>query len=211
MVRVEEQNKETIAGEALDSEAVDGVETGASSGKGDSEESSVIIAKKDAEIAQLKEQVLRGRADFDNFRKRCVKNEELNKKLAVRDFAIDIITIHDNLIRASDAALHIKDGESLDQAHRAYVEGVIMISKSIENVLGKNGIEEIDSLNCPFNPVYHEAIEFDTSADVSDDTVTKVHQKGFKIDTFVIRTAKVKVTKPEKRSEQPAQKENNED
>ncbi len=207
MVQTDEKSKETIAGEqevskeALDATNVTNGEKADSSNAENAGDVNDMIAKKDGEIALLKEQILRSRADFDNFRKRCIKNEEMNRKLAVKDFAVDIININDNLIRASEAALKIAEGQSLDQAHKSYVDGVMMISKSIEQSLSKNGVEEIDALNCPFNPVFHEAIEFDTSSDVSDDTVTMVHQKGFKIDTFVIRTAKVKVTKPEKKAE----------
>jgi molecular chaperone GrpE len=164
-----------------------------------------MILRKDTEISQLKEQLLRSRADFDNFRKRCIKNEELNKRLAVKEFAVDIITINDNLIRASEAALHIDEGDTLDHAHKSYVEGVMLISKSIEQSLEKHGVEEIASLNCPFNPVYHEAVEFDTSEAIDSDMVTKVYQKGFKIDAMVIRTAKVKVSKPAKKTESDEQ------
>jgi molecular chaperone GrpE len=166
-----------------------------------------MISKKDAEITQLKELLLRSRADFDNFRKRCIKNEDMNKKLAVKDFALDIITINDNLIRASEVALHIDEGDTLEHAHKSYVEGVMMISKSIEQSLGKNGVEEIDSFNCPFNPVFHEAIEFDTSEGIDSDMVSKVYQKGFKIDAMVIRTAKVKVSKPAKKQNSTEQNE----
>lgn len=201
MVQTDEKSKETIAGEQEVSKETVNAEKAESSNNENAGEVNDMIAKKDGEIALLKEQILRSRADFDNFRKRCIKTEEMNRKLAVKDFAVDIIDINDNLIRASEAALKIAEGQSLDQAHKSYVDGVMMISKSIEQSLAKNGVEEIDALNCPFNPVFHEAIEFDTSSDVSDDTVTKVHQKGFKIDTFVIRTAKVKVTKPEKKAD----------
>ena len=156
------------------------------------------LKKKDEEISQLKDQILRSRADFDNFRKRCMKTEELNKKLAVKDFAVDIIKINDDLIRASEAAAQFREGETLEQAHKSYVDGVMIISKSIENALKCNGVSEIDSLGCPFNPFFHEAVEFDTSEDVECDTVTRVYQKGFIVDQMVIRTAKVKVTKPGK-------------
>jgi molecular chaperone GrpE len=161
-----------------------------------------ILKSKDIEIAQLKEQVLRGRADFDNFRKRCLKNDELNRKLAVKEFALDMITINDNLIRASDAALVIEEGANIDQAHRAYVDGVYLISKNIEQALNKHGVEEIEALNTPFNPIFHEAIEYDTSNEVEDDIVTKVYQKGFKIDSMVIRNARVKVTKAARKNDE---------
>jgi molecular chaperone GrpE len=201
MVHTEEKSRDTMVDEKNQTEeSVEEMKTESKS-ENTSEAVSSEMAKKDGEIALLKEQILRSRADFDNFRKRCIKTEEMNRKLAVKDFAVDVITINDNLIRASEAALQIAEGQSLDQAHKSYVDGIMMISKSIEQALAKHGVEEIDSMNCPFNPMFHEAIEFDTSSDVVDDTVTRVHQKGFKIDTFVVRTAKVKVTKPEKKTE----------
>jgi molecular chaperone GrpE len=189
----EEKDSQESAEETAGAEASDTAQNGADE----------IIAKKDGEIAQLKEAVLRSRADFDNFRKRCIKTEEINKKLAVKDMALDILTINDNLIRASEAALHIGE-DTLEHAHKAFVDGVVMISKSLEQSLLRHGVEEIEAQNCPFNPVFHEAIEFDVSEDVEYDTVTRVHQKGFKIDAMVIRTAKVKVSKPGKKTETPA-------
>ena len=108
---------------------------------------------------------------------------------------MDIININDDLIRASEAAVQIADGDNLEHAHKVYVDGVMLISRNIIQSLAKNGVEEIESLNMPFNPEVHEAIEFDTSDQVTEDTVTRVHQKGFRIDQFIIRTSKVKVTK----------------
>lgn len=155
-----------------------------------------IIEKKDKEIISLKELLMRRQADFENYKKRSLKDTELNKKLAIKNIALDIMDVHDNLLRASEAAQNIPQGDSLEKAHESYVQGVVMISKNIETVLEKYGIEEIEAIDIPFNPEYHEAVEFDMSEDVDCDTVTRVHQKGFRLDNFVIRTSKVKVTKP---------------
>jgi molecular chaperone GrpE len=170
-----------------------------------------LVKKKDEEIAQLKDQLLRSRADFDNFRKRCVKTDELNKKLAVKTFALDVIQIHDDLIRASEAAMTIPEGASLEDAHKSYVSGVMMISKNIESALGKHGVTEVESMNAPFNPNVHEAVAFDTSDDVSEDTVTKVFLKGFSIDQMVIRPAKVMVSKPGKKADSEGSSDDSED
>lgn len=159
------------------------------------------MRKKDEEIALLKDQLLRARADFDNYRKRCARDQDMNKKLAVKDFAIDVIGIHDDLIRASEAAMVLPEGDTLEHAHKAYVDGVMLISKSIDSALQKNGITEIPSLNEPFDPNHHEAVAFDTNETVQSDTVTKVFQKGFTIDKMVIRTAKVMVSKPGKKAD----------
>lgn len=154
------------------------------------------LKKKDEEIASLKELMLRRQADFENFKKRTVKQEENNKKHLIRGIALDIIEINDNLIRASESAVTVPDGDTLEHAHKSYVDGVLMISKSIESMLGKYGIEEIKADNEPFDPNYHEAIDISMSDDVQHDTVTKVFQKGFRFEEFIIRSAKVQVTKP---------------
>jgi molecular chaperone GrpE len=162
-----------------------------------------VISEKDDEIMELnkeiesiKELIQRRQADFENFKKRNLKLLEENKKFAIRDFALDIININDDLLRAIEASRDIPEGESLDKAHDSFVEGVSMISGRIESTLNKFGITEIDSLNLEFNPNLHEAVEIETGDDVEVDTVTKVHQKGFRIDDLVVRSAKVKVTKP---------------
>ncbi|MBN1499576.1 MAG: nucleotide exchange factor GrpE [Spirochaetes bacterium] len=154
------------------------------------------LEKREKEIAEIKDLMIRRQADFENFKKRMLKNAEQDKKLSIKDIAVDIIEINDNLLRASDAAETIKEGVSIEEAHKLYVEGVRMISRSIETMLEKYGIEEIESENVAFDPNIHEAIEITTADEVNDDTVTHVYQKGFKFEEFVIRCAKVRVTKP---------------
>ena len=154
------------------------------------------IAKLKEEMESLKDTLLRRQADFENYKKRVHRDRQEQKKLAIRDLALDIITINDDLLRAVDAASNIPKDETLEHAHQAFVEGVVMISRQIEGALEKYGIHEIDSLNKEFNPNYNEAVEIDMSEGVEHDTVTKIYQKGFTLDDLVIRSAKVKVTKP---------------
>jgi len=73
-----------------------------------------------------------------------------------------------------------------------------MISRQIEDMLKRYGVEEINSLGQAFDPEYNEAVEIDESPDVEKDTITKVYQKGFKLDKYVVRAARVKVTRPAK-------------
>lgn len=154
------------------------------------------MESKEKEVQEIKDSMLRRQADFENFKKRMTKNAEQAKKLSIKDIAMDIIEINDNLLRASEAAENIPEGASLEEVHGSYVDGVLMISKTIETMLEKYGIEEIESENVEFDPNVHEAVEINMSEEVSNDTVTKVYQKGFKFDEFVIRSAKVCVTKP---------------
>lgn len=159
------------------------------------------VVKLKEEMDSLKDTLMRRQADFENYKKRVHKDREEQKKLAIKDLALDIININDDLLRAVDAASNIPKDETLEHAHQAFVEGVIMISRQIEGALEKYGIHEIDSLYKEFNPNYNEAVEIDMSKDVDHDTVTKIYQKGFTLNDLVIRSAKVKVTKPIKAPE----------
>jgi len=164
------------------------------------------LTEKEKELAELKDLMQRRQADFENYKKRCTRQEETNKRMLIRDIALDVIQINDNLERASAAAATIPEGKSLEDAHKSYVEGVVIISKSIDAMLGKYGITAVDSLNQSFDPNVHEAVEINTSEEVQSDLVTKVYQKGFKMDDFILRTSKVCVTRPQPPSVKTDQK-----
>lgn len=153
------------------------------------------IIRLNKEVDTMKDLLQRRQADFENFRKRTVKMQEEYKKLAIKDFALDILNISDDLTRAIEASSVISEENSSD-ASSSLIEGVKMTSKRLIETLGKYGIEEIESENKPFNPNYHEAVEIATDPDIDADTVTKVYQKGFKLEEYIVRTAKVKVSKP---------------
>ena len=154
-------------------------------------------AKLQTDLASMKDLMLRRQADFENYKKRMAKLQEDNKKFAIRDIALDVVEINDDLLRALDASSTVTgEGETCNEAHASFVQGVSMISKRIESILQKYGVVEIEALNQEFDPNCHEAIEIEVSDSVEKDTVTMVHQKGFRIEDLVIRSSKVKVTKP---------------
>ena len=144
----------------------------------------------------LKDTILRRQADFENYKKRHHKIQKEQKKLAVKDLALDIIHINDDLLRAIEASSNIQADQSFEDAHKSFVDGVSMISNRIEEALKKYDVVEIDALNKEFDPNYFEAVEIEMAENVVKDTVTKVYQKGFRIDDIVVRSSKVKVSKP---------------
>jgi molecular chaperone GrpE len=161
-----------------------------------------------SEAESMKDLMVRRQADFENYKKRALKSQEDFKKFIIKEFALEIIKINDDLLRAVESSSSIKPDETLEASHKSFVDGVGIISKRIEDTLKNFGVEEIDCLNTEFNPNFHEAVEMESSADFSSDTVTKVHVKGFKIDDIVVRTSKVKVSRPEKTSGKTAAEEN---
>jgi molecular chaperone GrpE len=156
------------------------------------------LEKKTKEIETLTDTMKRRQADFENYKKRMIKTQDELKKFAIKDFALDIINIYDDLLRAYDASCSIDKEKTVNQICNTFSEGFSMISKKVEETLDKYGIKEIVSLNQTFDPNCNEAIELEDSENVGCDTITKVHQKGFRLDDYVIRSAKVKVSKPKK-------------
>lgn len=164
------------------------------------------LNKKNEELTALKDLLMRRQADFENYKKRIIRMQEDDRKLAIKDIACDVITINDDLIRAIEAASNVQSVDNVFEAHTSFVEGVKIISRQIEDMLKRYGVEEIESINQPFDPEYNEAIEIDESPDVEKDTITKVYQKGFKLDKYVIRAARVKVTRPAKKPDTTSEK-----
>jgi molecular chaperone GrpE len=160
------------------------------------------LRKKEKELDELKDLMKRRQADFENYKKRIIKGQEETRKFAIKDMALDILSVHDDLLRAIEASSTVKNGESLEEAHQSFVDGVVMISKMIEEVMKKYGISEIECLKSEFDPRFHEAVEIVAGDDVSVDTVTKVYQKGYMLDDLVLRSSRVRVSKPVVKEEQ---------
>ena len=152
-----------------------------------------------SENASLKDVLQRRQADFENYKKRMLKQFEDNRKYALKDIAESIIAINDDLLRAIDAASAVNEESINAETYSSMLQGIKMISKEIVDALGKYGIVEIEALGCVFDPNKHEAYEIETLDDIEQDTVSKVHKKGFQIDDVIIRTSKVKVAKPSKK------------
>lgn len=160
------------------------------------------IIKLTTENETLKDLLQRRQADFENYKKRTAKLQEDYKKTAIKEFARDIININDDLIRAIEAAENFPDSDTED-TRKDFSEGVAIISRRIVETLENYGIVEIEAEGKPFDPNFHEAVEIgETDENIDTDTVTKVHQKGFRFDELVIRTAKVKVAKAVKKNEE---------
>jgi molecular chaperone GrpE len=157
------------------------------------------------ELDALKDLSQRRQADFENYKKRNQKQQEEFRKFAIRDFALDIIMINDDLLRAIEASSSVQENESMKDAHDSFLKGVSLISKRIVETLENYGVVEIEAENKEFDPSVHEAVEINTSDEVVEDMVTKVYQRGFRIDEIVVRSARVCVTKPGKKRDGPAE------
>jgi len=150
------------------------------------------IQNLEAEKAEMKDQFLRKAADFDNFRKRLVRDKEEAVSFANTSLLTDLIDVLDDFERAEEAAKKSKDFDTL-------ANGVDLIEKRLTTLLEKKwGLAKYIPLNESFDPEKHEALMMTESPDVKEATVAEVFQNGYILHGRVIRHAKVKVNMPAK-------------
>jgi molecular chaperone GrpE len=153
------------------------------------------IADLERKLAELNDQYLRKAADFENFRKRIVKEKQDAIEFANQSLLLDLITTLDDFERAINAA----DTSAKTEADfNTLREGVSMIEKRLVGQLeNKWGLKRFDSTGEPFDPARHEALFMEKSPDVREPIVKEDFAKGYMLKDRVVRTAKVKVAMPE--------------
>jgi molecular chaperone GrpE len=150
------------------------------------------IQKLEMEKAEMKDQFLRKAADFDNFRKRLIRDKEDAVSFANTSLLTDLIDVLDDFERAEEAAKKSKNFETL-------ANGVDLIEKRLMGLLEKKwGLTKYVPVNEAFDPEKHEALMMTESPDVKEATVAEVFQNGYILHGRVIRHAKVKVSMPAK-------------
>lgn len=158
------------------------------------EEEKIEITKEEVmelnkKINEQEQKFLRAQADLVNYRKR--KDEEVERllKFANEDLIIDILPILDNFERA----MNVDASENGDLAK--FKDGIVMVYNSLKGVLEKYGVKEIEALDKPFDPMYHQAVTTKTDDEKEKDVVLQVYQKGYTLKDKVIRPAMVEVNK----------------
>ena len=147
------------------------------------------------EIDELKEKIKeysdgwqRERADFDNYRKRILRDRDQDKQNISIDLIKKYLAIYDDL----DLAMK----NSADSADlKQWIEGIALIIKKMHKILETEGIEPIDSEFKFFDPQLHEAISHEENPDYESGQIIEVVNKGYKINNRVIRPALVRVAK----------------
>jgi len=137
-------------------------------------------------IEGLKDRHLRLQADFDNYRKRVAREKEEIYTTALGDLIKQLLPIIDNFERALDSF----KSANLDPK---YYDGLEMIYKEFIGILNKNGLEEIEALNCNFDPNLHHAVMKVEAEGDEENIIKEVFQKGYMLNNKVIRPSMVKV------------------
>jgi molecular chaperone GrpE len=140
-----------------------------------------------SEVTELRDRVLRTQAEFDNFRKRTVREREEERKRSTERLVVELLPAIDNLERA---IAHTAEGGDL----KHLLGGVEAVHAQILAILAKEGVEVIDPLGKPFDPMREQAISQHPDPSVPDGTVVEVFQKGYSQGGRVVRTAMVVVS-----------------
>ncbi|HDB8107637.1 TPA: nucleotide exchange factor GrpE [Staphylococcus aureus] len=151
------------------------------------------IDPKDQKINELQqladeneEKYLRLYAEFENYKRRIQKENEINKAYQAQRVLTDILPAIDNIERA----LQI---EGDDETFISLQKGVQMVHESLINALKDNGLEVIKTEGEAFDPNIHQAVVQDDHPDFESGEITQELQKGYKLKDRVLRPSMVKV------------------
>ncbi|HDK3513176.1 TPA: nucleotide exchange factor GrpE [Staphylococcus aureus] len=151
------------------------------------------IDPKDQKINELQqladeneEKYLRLYAEFENYKRRIQKENEIYKTYQAQRVLTDILPAIDNIERA----LQI---EGDDETFKSLQKGVQMVHESLINALKDNGLEVIKTEGEAFDPNIHQAVVQDDNPDFKSGEITQELQKGYKLKDRVLRPSMVKV------------------
>ena len=149
------------------------------------------------QLNEVRDQLQRKAADFENFRKRMNLEKQSAIDFANQSLLLDIIPIIDDFERAIQSAEMSEELTGLP-AGKAMLDGISMIEKRLVSQLeSKWGLKRYNSAGELFDPNIHEAMFMEKSPDIKEPTVQEEFAKGYTLKDRVIRAAKVKVLMPE--------------
>ena len=126
---------------------------------------------------------LRVAAEFDNFRKRTIKEKEASYGNGKADAVAKILPVYDNLERALNQ----------ETSDAAYKKGVEMTMNELVKILNSLGVEIFVEIGDAFDPNLHNAVMHIESDELEENVIAQVFQKGFKIGDKIVRFAMVQV------------------
>lgn len=142
--------------------------------------------KRDEQIKELNDRLLRNLAEFDNFRKRTEREKAQMFEIGAKSIIEKILPTIDNFERAISAVPEELKGN-------AYCDGVEKIYKQLMTNLEDAGVKPIEALGAKFDPNLHNAVMHEENEEFGEDTVSAELQKGYTYHDSVIRHSMVKV------------------
>ena len=172
-----------VAEEALDTPTSAAEPSGAPTGEPSGITQAEMTALQ-AECEQIKDQLLRTRAEFDNYRKRTLRDMEQNRQNATGNLIRVLLPVLDNLERA---LVHANEDDGL-------TVGVRMVHKQLLDTLAAEGLEPVPARGMPFDPTLHDALAMTPSETVEHGVILEECERGYRLRDQVLRPAKVIVS-----------------
>lgn len=140
----------------------------------------------DPRIQELQSLVVHLKADFDNYKKRTVKELSASGRLGELEAVKRFLPAVSNLERALAAS-------QAAGASGALTEGLQQVLHQFQSILASLGVERIPAVGAPFDPTLHDAVAATTGPDVIPGTVTDEYEPGYRADGKALIPAKVRV------------------
>ena len=137
----------------------------------------------ETELAETRDRLLRLQAEFDNFRRRTVREKDDLRQTANADLLASLLPVLDNFDRA---LAHAEDSPIL--------EGIVMVQKQFWDILNREGLEKAGVEGEVFDPKYHEAVMREVQEGTEPGMILQVLQPGYKYKDRLLRAAMVKVS-----------------
>jgi molecular chaperone GrpE len=141
------------------------------------------LAEANSKTSEYKDSWLRSQAEFQNYRKRLERDNEMMYFSMKGDILKKVLPVLDDLERA----LQNRSAED------AWASGIELIVRKFQNILESEGLKKIDALEKEFDPNFHEAISHESANGVQSGHVIAVVQNGYILGERVIRPALVRV------------------
>lgn len=185
---LEEAMREAAA--SHDARAAERVAQHAGAGGAAREELEAALADAQRELSELKDRHLRLAADFENARRRALRDREEASLFGHQVVVKELLSSVDNLERAID---HARVGD--EGSHEGLLAGVELVLREIISVLARHGVVPIEAQGQPFDPAQHEAMAQLPDGTVAANTVVQVFQPGYQLRGRLLRPARVVVSK----------------
>lgn len=148
------------------------------------------LANKTQECDTVRDQLVRLMADFDNYRKRVLRQSEESRQFATSELVKDLLPGMDNLERALAAAR-----QDPTPGAAVIVEGVGMVLRQLKEALARVGVRELHTQGETFDPARHDAVEIVAVSADNDGKVISEVQRGYMMHDRLLRPARVVVGK----------------
>ncbi len=156
--------------------------------------------EKEAELTDCIDTLKRLQAEFENYKKRIIKEQSQFLEFASRNLIGEFLPVLDNFERAIEAGLPRQRRGECNQD--GFLKGIELVYAQFKKVLEKEGLQAIDPLGKHFDPHEHEAMMQVESDEHEEGTVVGVLQKGYLLKGRLIRPAIVKVARKSREGEE---------